>query len=40
MTTTGDEPSRGGNPRAIYKLRHWDDLAITLEGPGEPRYGG
>jgi uncharacterized protein (DUF58 family) len=36
----GDEPSRGGSPRAIYKLRHWDDLAATLEGPGEPRHGG
>jgi uncharacterized protein (DUF58 family) len=33
----GDEPSRSGRPRAIYKLRHWDDLAATLEGPGEPR---
>ena len=34
----GDEPSQGGRPRALYRLRQWDDLASTLEGPGERRY--
>jgi uncharacterized protein (DUF58 family) len=31
----GDEPPTGGARLPAYRLRQWDDLAATLEGPGE-----
>ena len=31
----GDEPPTSGPRLPAYHLRQWDDLAATLEGPGE-----
>jgi uncharacterized protein (DUF58 family) len=35
----GDEPPTGGPRLPAYRLRQWDDLAATLEGPGETLGG-
>ena len=36
----GDEPPTSGPRLPAYRLRQWDDLAATLEGPGEVVGGG
>jgi uncharacterized protein (DUF58 family) len=35
----GDDPPVTSGPLSVYRLRQWDDLATTLEGPGEVSGG-